>query len=293
MKSIKLLEKKNCIMIGCLLFILMIIGSFFDYQISMTLFHPKSYFGILLASYGQLPAMLCLGVAGILLIKIVDYQKKVKMLLSYVFGILLSVFAIMGITMDPMLYMPNMSIVASIIIAISLVVITDVIIWKLTYNAKRQQIKKVIILFVGVIFIELILINIIKIPWARPRMRMISTQAQAYFQPWWIIGSNMKEHLMALGVAAEEFKSFPSGHTGNAACAMMLGVLPMICQKLKNKENLLFSIGVLFTLIVALSRIIMGAHFLTDVTVGMSITFIIEVIFVYILWKKRESKHIK
>ena len=63
-------------------------------------------------------------------------------------------------------------------------------------------------------------------------------------------------------------------------------VLPVICQKLKGKENLLFFIGVIFTLTVAFSRIIVGAHFLTDVTIGMSVTFLIEVIFVYKLWKK-------
>lgn len=134
-------------------------------------------------------------------------------------------------------------------------------------------------------FLEMIIINIIKIPWARPRMRMITAQNQV-FQPWWVIGSDMKDHLMALGIAAEEFKSFPSGHTGNAACALLLGVLPVICQKLKGKENLLFFIGVIFTLTVAFSRIIVGAHFLTDVTIGMSVTFLIEVIFVYKLWKK-------
>ena len=39
-------------------------------------------------------------------------------------------------------------------------------------------------------------------------MRMIVQQPFASFQPWWIIGSDMKNHLMALGVAAEEFKSF-------------------------------------------------------------------------------------
>ncbi len=187
--------------------------------------------------------------------------------------------------MDPMLYIPHMSIVLSLIIAVILVGVVNFIMLKLTQDANRQQIKKVIILFIGVMFLEMIIINIIKIPWARPRMRMITAQNQV-FQPWWVIGSDMKDHLMALGIAAEEFKSFPSGHTGNAACALLLGVLPVICQKLKGKENLLFFIGVIFTLTVAFSRIIVGAHFLTDVTIGMSVTFLIEVIFVYKLWKK-------
>lgn len=285
----KIFEKKNCLLIGGLLCILMVIGSFFDFQISTQLFNIDSLFGMLLASYGQLPAMLCVSVAGMLLIKISKGQKKIVVILSYLFGILFNIFAIMGITMDPMLYIPHMSIVLSVMIAVIIVGFIDFIMWKLTQNANREQVKKVIILFLGVMFLEIIIINVIKIPWGRPRMRMITAQNQV-FQPWWVIGSGMKDHLMSLGIAAEEFKSFPSGHSANAACAMMLGVLPVICQKLKGKENLLSFIGIMLTLTVAFSRIIMGAHFLTDVTVGMSVTFLIEVIFVHLLWKRKDIK---
>ena len=279
----KIFEKRSCLLIGGLLCILMVIGSFFDFQISTQLFNIDSLFGMLLASYGQLPAMLCVSVAGMLLIKISKGQKKIVVILSYLFGILFNIFAIMGITMDPMLYIPHMSIVLSVMIAVIIVGVIDFIMWKLTQNANRQQVKRVIILFLGVMFLEIIIINIIKIPWGRPRMRMITAQNQV-FQPWWVIGSDMKEQLMSLGIAAEEFKSFPSGHSANAACAMMLGVLPVICQKLKGKENILSFIGIVLTLTVAFSRIIMGAHFLTDVTVGMSVTFLIEIIFVNLLW---------
>lgn len=285
----KIFEKKNCLLIGGLLCILMVIGSFFDFQISMQLFNIDSLFGMLLASYGQLPAMLCVSVAGMLLIKISKGQKKIVVILSYLFGILFNIFAMMGITMDPMLYIPHMSIVLSVMIAVIIVGVIDFIMWKLTQNANREQVKKVIILFLGVMFLEIIIINVIKIPWGRPRMRMITAQNQV-FQPWWVIGSSMKDQLMSLGIAAEEFKSFPSGHSANAACAMMLGVLPIICQRLKGKENLLSFIGIMLTLTVAFSRIIMGAHFLTDVTVGMSVTFLIEVIFVHLLWKRKDIK---
>lgn len=285
----KIFEKKNCLLIGGLLCILMVIGSFFDFQISTQLFNIDSLFGMLLASYGQLPAMLCVSVAGMLLIKISKGQKKIVVILSYLFGILFNIFAIMGITMDPMLYIPHMSIVLSVMIAVIIVGVIDFIMWKLTQNANREQVKKVIILFLGVMFLEIIIINVIKIPWGRPRMRMITAQNQV-FQPWWVIGSSMKDHLMSLGIAAEEFKSFPSGHSANAACAIMLGVLPVICQKLKGKENILSFIGIMLTLTVAFSRIIMGAHFLTDVTVGMSVTFLIEIIFVNLLWKREDTK---
>ena len=193
----KVFEKKNCLFVGILLLVFMIVGSFFDFQISTALFDPDSLFGMLFASYGQLPAMLCISTAGTLLIKIADHQKKVLLILSYLFGILLNAFAILGITMDPMLYIPHMSIVLSLIIAVILVGVVNFIMLKLTQDANRQQIKKVIILFIGVMFLEMIIINIIKIPWARPRMRMITAQNQV-FQPWWVIGSDMKDHFTAL-----------------------------------------------------------------------------------------------
>ena len=114
---------------------------------------------------------------------------------------------------------------------------------------------------------------------------MISSRHDVSFQPWWVIGNAMKEQLLTLGVASEEFKSFPSGHTANTACAMLLCVLPLLNRKLKGKENLLFFIGVCFTFLVALSRIIMGAHFLTDVVTGMAISLVIQMIMARVIFK--------
>ena len=74
-----------------------------------------------------------------------------------------------------------------------------------------------------------------------------------------------------LGVAAGEFRSFPSGHTANASCLMLLSLLPKICPKLTGRQTLLFSIGFLWALLVAFSRITVGAHFLTDTAAGCAI----------------------
>ena len=282
----KIFNKKNCLSIGIFLTILMLIGSFLDYQISSTLYNPNSIFGIFFASYGQLPAMLCICIGGTLLIRVSQSCQSFIKGLCFILGILLNVLAIAGISLDPMLYISHMSIGLSIMIAIVIVMIGDIVSFKISKDTPKNELKKIILLLLGTTFLELLIINIIKIPWSRPRMRMIVQQPFASFQPWWIIGSHMKNHFMALGVAAEEFKSFPSGHTGNAACAILLVILPLVCQKLKGKENILFFIGIIFTLIVAFSRIIMGAHFLTDVTIGMSVTLIIEMLLIHILWKK-------
>lgn len=288
-----IMEKKSiypkhlCMLLIFGVLICMVLGSFFDYGISQALFNESSVFGIFLASYGQLPGMLCFSVAGLLMIKIADKTQKIKSILSYIFGILLNVFAILGITLDPMLYIPKMSVVLSVVIALVIVLGVNVLMWNLTKGSHIEDVKKMIWLLLLAMLMQIIIINIVKIPWGRPRMRMISKEPLASFQPWWVIGSEMKDALMTLGVAAEEFKSFPSGHTGNATCALLLGALPLICPKLKGKETLMFSLGIAFTLLVAVSRIMMGAHFLTDVTVGFVIAFSVQLALIRFIFGKK------
>ncbi len=283
------LNKKNISMIVLMLLVFMIGGSFYDYQISQALFNIESPFRIFFASFGQAPAMLCLAAGGTLLFRMMDTNKKISSFFCVFFGIVLNLLAILGITMDPMLYIENMNPAVSALIAVVITAIADMLLLKLTKDSSKEQIKKFIQLALLTMFLQMIIINLIKIPWGRPRMRMISVTEQASFQPWWVIGSDMKTKLTAIGVASEEFKSFPSGHTGCASCAMLLAALPLLSDKLKGKENLLLGIGVLFTLIVAVSRIIMGAHFLTDVTVGMSVTFALICILIKVIYKDKNK----
>lgn len=286
MNNAKVFKKQNVIVVGCILGGLMIIGSFFDYQISQFFFNSKSSFGIFFAGYGQTPVALCMSVAGMLLISITQNKNKLLMCLSYLGGVILILFAIAMITIDPLLYMKGMNLFVSLGIAITIVILTNRLLFKLTQGTKREDIKKFIILLLLTAFLAIFVINVMKVFWGRPRMRMLAETPKATFQPWWVIGSYAKEHFMALGVAAEEFKSFPSGHSANAACAMLIGALPFVCQSLKGKEDILFYIGLGLTLIIAFSRIIMGAHFISDITVGISMTFIVELICIRLLWKR-------
>lgn len=280
----KVFDRKKISLIAALFVVLMVIGSFFDYQISSAVYNEKNAYGIFFAAFGEVPAMLLLGVAGTLLIKIASKKHMISFILSWVFGILLNGLAFMAIMVLPGLYM-NIPKVVGFLIALVLVIGADVLILKMCRDTDRAILKKVVLLFVLTPILEMVIINIIKVPWARPRMRMISVEPEAAFQSWWIVGSGMKEKLMALGVAAEEFKSFPSGHTGNAACTLLLSVFPVFCGKLRGKENLLFGIGVVFTLMVAFSRIIMGAHFVTDVSVGMMVTFIVIIVLYKLIFR--------
>lgn len=283
-------NRKRFMIIFVILMFMMIIGSFYDYQIATTLSNPNSKFGIFLASYGQVPAMLLSSISGTLLFKIIDRQHKIKMALCVFFGILLNILAIMGISMDPMLYIKSMPLVLSVVIAILIVGMVDILILKLTKDSDKKDLKKFIILLLVVMFGQIILINMVKIPWSRPRMRMISEQSETLFQPWWQIGCNYKEQLINSGVAAEEFKSFPSGHAGNSTCAIMLAILPLICKQLQGKEKYLFISGIVFCALVSFSRLVMGAHFLSDITVGIFVTIMFIFIFTNLLWPNKTKE---
>ena len=58
MKNIAVFQKRNCSIVCVMLVLLLGIASFYDFQISSMVFNEENVFGIFLASYGQLPAML-------------------------------------------------------------------------------------------------------------------------------------------------------------------------------------------------------------------------------------------
>lgn len=271
------------ILCGCLL-----LGSFFDYQISSSVYHGEFLLGQICASYGQYPATIAMSIGGTLLIYVCEKRMKCTTILAFLAGILLEAMAIMMAIMDPVLYLKDMPILVIVLIAFIILLTANYAMLKWVKDASREEIKTLIKFILFVVIVQIFVINMIKIPWGRPRMRMIAVTPEAYFQPWWVIGSGLKESLTAIGVASEEFKSFPSGHTGCAACILLISVLPMLNEKARGKENLLFWIGVVFAFGIAISRIFMGAHFLSDVTIGFTVTLLVEILACRIFLKSKK-----
>ncbi len=169
-------------------------------------------------------------------------------------------------------------------------------------NARKEDILLVATIFLLTIVAQMALINLIKIPWGRPRMRLIMTDDRAFFMPWYQPGTALKDTLTAAGVAAEEFKSFPSGHTGHAVILMLYGLLPWLqggagrSDRPGRKPALLSEtpsirlfvwIGFGWAALVAFSRMIMGAHFLSDTVVGFAISFLCVLLIPALVFRHR------
>lgn len=96
-----------------------------------------------------------------------------------------------------------------------------------------------------------------------------------YYTHWFQINSNKFASVSVF--ASDFFRSFPSGHTCAAASSFLIILLPEFSSKFNTKKWKIFLhfIATVYTLTVAISRIIAGAHFFMDVFVGGMTTIIL------------------
>lgn len=219
--------KREMIFTGILFLGMMILGSFFDLEISQTLIDPQSPFGIAFGAFGEWPYEFALVLGGLCLIFGGTPEKKADFIIRIVVGGLIVILSAAFAAQVPVDYFPayrSLFLPLSIILTI---LITGLLVLFVRKCDRRRLTKAgLMILLVG--FGEVLLIILLKEIWGRPRMGFLMGTPAVEFQPWWVIQSSAQEAALALGVAAENFKSFPSGHVGNAACMMILGMFPYL-----------------------------------------------------------------
>lgn len=268
--------------VGAFLVLMMVVGSLWDFQISSALYDPACPFGLFFAAFGEYPAALGFTAAGAVLLSARNRKKRLIGGLQTAAGCW---FMLSGTAMAAMLPKGYLEIATALSAFIGLAC-AGLTVWgvlRLCREADRRVVLRVAAVFLLVVFADILVVNLIKIPWGRARMRLVAVDTRAYFMPWWQPGSELRDVLTAVGVAAEEFKSFPSGHTANASALMLLSLLPMLRPGLKRKQTMLFLLGFGWAALVGLSRIIMGAHYLTDTTVGFAVGLIVLVVVCHLL----------
>lgn len=161
-----------------------------------------------------------------------------------------------------------------------------------TSHFKEDTLKKlfkVCITATVALVVANVLIMIVKDPVGRMRFRSINTAlGQSFiasgdvsgYTRWYISnGQPSEEVLKAFELryaVTDAFKSFPSGHTCAAASTYMLILLPDVIE-FKHKKGAkiaCWTIPIAFTMLVAISRIVAGAHYMSDVTFGGTIAFV-------------------
>ena len=115
-------------------------------------------------------------------------------------------------------------------------------------------------------------IPILKDNMHRPRFRTV-VQGIVPFHNWYQKCSNYQDYINAYGYGGDEFKSFPSGHTGEASILIVIAAFaPLANEKIKKYQLPLFIGACAFVVVVALGRIMAAAHYLSDVSMGATLT---------------------
>ena len=167
-------------------------------------------------------------------------------------------------------------------------------------NLKPETLKKLVwwvIAVISAVVVANILIMIIKDPVGRMRYRainsnvgqlLIDTGVVQGYTPWYISNGQPRDDIIKMFVdaypgAGDEFKSFPSGHTCAAGMSYALIMLPDVIdfKSEKSKKGVKIAcwiIPIAITMLVAISRIVVGAHYMSDVTFGGTLAFVCMII---------------
>ena len=129
---------------------------------------------------------------------------------------------------------------------------------------------------VGALLFAVLLVQAVKNPMGRMRYRAMNVIGDfSGYTPWYAAhGHPDKAWMRETFGTSDAFKSFPSGHTRAAAATFyLINLADATGMTDKRRRAALWCFAIGFTGLVAVSRIVVGAHFFSDVLVGGTIGF--------------------
>lgn len=209
-----------------------------DYTISRNIVNSSSSIGDFIANYGEVPGWICcLLIFGMIFVKGIEVDYLTKIL--YITIIIASIIGLF-------LALPIIQYVSLLIL------LGFFFFFSRNFDLDEELLRKASYVMAWLIFtVSAVAISFIKLVWGRIRYRDLLGISE--FTPWyWINGINGNY-------------SFPSGHTGMGI--MILPILYYIQEFHIHKiYRKLFSFLVIsWPLFVAYGRVIIGAHYMTDV----------------------------
>ena len=263
-----------------------IIGSFLDLQIDQALYSDGNHFGLIMASFGVYPCYAGLAFIGGGFLSTTLRRKDmhiVAKIISFAFSGIAYAMAIYLCGKEwPSVNGYNVPQLAWLSYLIAAIVFAGVYVGAF-FVCKKGDPKQLwtIIVIMTVIFVIALLPAgfAIKLVIHRPRYRYAVRFGQTSFYNWWQMFPEYKKYIgtvvNGVELTKEEFKSFPSGHSGTGMImAMFLPLASFFFPKLKGKEVMLFYIGAAWGFLMMFSRMLVGAHYLTDTCMGSLIVMI-------------------
>ncbi|MEG0911824.1 MAG: phosphatase PAP2 family protein [Ruthenibacterium sp.] len=256
------MQKKERILVFSTGLVLLLIFTFTDLQISMLLFTQNLY-GRIFEIVGELPFMF-LAVFGCCLL--LRFRCKKNLAVNIIGGACFACFALLFTLMGGFMTLnylrENLGAVPGFVGGVVGALLLGFALFFALQIPPESAHKAVTYGIIALVYFVLILVvmNTIKTMWGRMRMREM-TDPLTQFTPWYIITNR--------GGFDNRYASFPSGHSMNSAAIVLALLLPSFVPALAEKGKTIKIIAYTWMLLVGASRVVMGAHFASDVTVGI------------------------
>ena len=260
-----------------------IIGSFLDLQISQAIFSEKNTFGLVVSIIGTLIGYSSLafcggGLFGLGLTR--SYKTIIKVFIfigaaaAFASGLYFAGREFFG----PNGFEDKSREWLGYLISLPFMCAAAYLGYYVSKKSDNELLLFIFIVLLIAIFMSLVPgVTLIKAIFHRPRYRTLSDPLfpEITFHHWWERCTNYKDLMNMYDVTSEEFKSFPSGHAAaTLLTTMMAAFIPMFDKKAEKKHYFFFYGGILLTALVAFARMLVGAHFLSDVSMGALLTSI-------------------
>lgn len=229
-----------------------------DLWISINLYNPNSVWAIILEKYGEIPGLLVVFIGIHIYIVTLKASSNVKTILFtgllLTTGSLITIYILwalaLGLSNDTLFFTTNKNYFFLTAIIINIVLS---LIFRKKYKFSIKSVLFSRISFKMFFYGYILFVQPLKIFWGRIRFRDLTANFSD-FSPWYL----------PQGINGNQ--SFPSGHASMGF--MMLALFVFFADKAFYKRIILKGIVISWALAVCASRVVIGAHFTSDVLFG-------------------------
>ena len=261
-------------------------GIYYDLAIDHALGNAQSWFGRLFMVVGEYPQYLLIPFSGTIFFYNADtFNNKTKQIIFKIFGLIVIAVGFF-IWVNNGTKVDNMKLPAAPAFAIFAALFYGAIcigVGALVPKVEMNKLFKYAVFALTFVVVSYLVMTIMKELWSRMRYRdMLKEGNFDGFTPWFKLNVGRTNK-----VEGYEYTSFPSGHTSSATCIFAICILPDLYEKLNKKwiRYSLYGVSTAFTVIVAISRLVNTAHFLSDVLIGGAVTYGIFYLLKYLFFR--------
>jgi membrane-associated phospholipid phosphatase len=252
------MNSKKGLIISLLVFVVLLaVFTFTDWQISEALYNPEAGWANFMEACGQLPGAFLGVLSGSILIRLFQTKKSFIRVLGLIgLGLLtlLSSFGFFADVFGAQVDTEEINMLWVVILAVLVPVVLQLILHRFPREAVGQYQFAAQVGFALVILGGMAVVWLFKIPWGRWTFRdILEAGNPALFSPWYLPQGINGHH------------SFFSGHT-----AMSFSVIAFVLFAKQGSwlRKVLWGVFLAWGVVGGLSRIVVGAHFATDVLFG-------------------------